>query len=140
VRPRTLAEAEAQNTSILGQKMKQEGGTRERRAFASFDTKVTAFGAYDAAFIEAVSQHWYDLVDAQHNSEMHTGRVVLEFNLNYDGRISDMKVIEGDEHSIMTYLCQRAIIDPSPFEKWPSDMRRIIGSDRREVRFTFYYE
>ena len=40
----------------------------------------------------------------------------------------------------MMYLCQRAVLDPAPFEKWPSDMRRIIGSDRREVRFTFYYE
>jgi len=66
--------------------------------------------------------------------------VVLEFNLNSDGRITDMKVINSDVDEFMMYLCQRAVLDPAPFEKWPSDMRRIIGSDRREVRFTFYYE
>lgn len=140
VRPRTLAEAEAQNQSIPGQKMRQEGGVKERRVSAAFDTKATAFGAYDEAFIDAVSKHWYDLVDEQRNTETRAGRVVLEFNLNSDGRITDMKVIATDVNDLMVYLCQRAILDPAPFEKWPSDMRRIIGSDRREVRFTFYYE
>lgn len=140
VRPRTLAEAEAQNNSIIGPKMKQDGGVKQHRAFASFDAKITAFGAYDAAFIEAVQQHWYALIDAQSATEMRAGRVVLEFNLNSDGRITDMKVIDSDVDDFMMYLCQRAVLDPAPFEKWPSDMRRIIGSDRREVRFTFYYE
>jgi hypothetical protein len=36
--------------------MKQEGGTRASGARASFDVKATPFGAYDAAFIEAVTQ------------------------------------------------------------------------------------
>ncbi len=139
VRPRTLAQAEAQNM-MQGQKMKQDGGVKNQLHAPSLDAKGMAFGAYDQAFIDAVSTHWYALVDAQHNSEMRTGRVVLDFNLNSDGRITDMKVIEGDEQNLMTYLCQRAILDPAPFEPWPVDMRRIIGSDKREVRFTFYYE
>ena len=140
VRPRTIAEAEAQNKSIIGQKMKQDGGVKGRHISSLFDTKATAFGAYDAAFIEAVQQHWYALIDAQTTSQMRAGRVVLEFNLNYNGRISDMKVIDSDVEDLMSYICQRAVLDLDPFEKWPSDMRRIIGSDRREVRFTFYYE
>jgi outer membrane biosynthesis protein TonB len=140
VRPRTIAEAEAQNNSILGEKMKQDGGVKGRHITSSFDTKATAFGAYDAAFIEAVQQHWYDLIDSQNASQLSAGRVVLEFNLNYDGRITDMKVIASDVNGLMTYLCEQAVLDPAPYEKWPSDMRRIIGSDRREVRFTFYYQ
>jgi hypothetical protein len=139
VRPRTLAQAEAQNM-IQGQKIKQNGGVRNQHLVPSFDTKATLFGAYDQAFIDAVATHWYALVDAQHNSEMRSGRVVLDFNLNSDGRITDMKVVEGDEQNLMTYICQRAVLDPAPFEPWPNDMRRIIGSDKREVRFTFYYE
>jgi hypothetical protein len=140
VRPRTLAEAEAQKHSILGEKMQQDGGVKNRHMAASFDAKMTTFGAYDAAFIDAVTKHWYDLVDAQHNSEMRAGRVVLEFNLNSDGRITDMRVVEGDELGLLTYLCKAAVVDPAPYEHWPNDMRRTIGSDKREVRFTFYYE
>lgn len=140
VRPRTLAEVDQQNQTITGQKMHQEGGVKRSRLTASFDTRATTFGAYDAAFIQAVQQHWYDLIDANSASEMRTGRVVLEFNLNYDGRITDMKVIDSDVNDLMIYMCQRAVLDPAPFEKWPSDMRRTIGSDVREVRFSFYYQ
>jgi outer membrane biosynthesis protein TonB len=140
VRPRTLAEAQAQNKKFVGEKMRQDGGVSHFHISPSFDTKATSFGAYDEAFIEAVQQHWYDLIDAQNWTEMHTGRVVLQFNLNYDGRITDMKVIDSDVDDLMSYLCQRAVLDPAPFAKWPSDMRRIIGSDQREVRFTFFYQ
>ena len=55
---------------------------------------MTAFGAYDAAFIEAVRSIGTIWLTRRHNSEMRAGRVVLEFNLNSDGRITDMKVIE----------------------------------------------
>ena len=68
------------------------------------------------------------------------GRVTLEFRLNYDGRITDMRVIENGVDEVLSVLCQRAITDPSPYAPWPSDMRRLIGADYREVRFTFYYE
>jgi len=40
---------------------------------------------------------------------------------------------------LLCLLCQQAIQDPSPFDKWPSDLRRLVGADYREVRFTFYY-
>ena len=48
--------------------------------------------------------------------------------------------MENGVDDILSYLCQRAITDPSPYESWPSDMRRIIGADYRDVVFTFYYE
>jgi len=35
--------------------MKQDGGVRPQQLVASFDTKATPFGAYDRAFIDAVS-------------------------------------------------------------------------------------
>jgi len=140
VRPRTIAEAEAQKQTIVGEKIKQDGGVKRRHLLPSFDTQSSKFGSYDAAFIRAVSQHWYDLVDSQAASSMRSGKVVLEFNLNYDGRITDMKVLDGQVDELLIYLCKRAILDPAPFEKWPNEMRREIGSDVREVRFTFYYE
>jgi hypothetical protein len=49
-------------------------------------------------------------------------------------------VVEGEELGILTYMCKAAVLDPAPYEHWPNDMRRTIGSDKREVRFTFYYE
>jgi hypothetical protein len=138
-RPRTLAEAQAQNAAkIPGEKMKQDGGVKRHLDFASLDAKATPFGAYDAAFIEAVEQRWFDLLDGRGYAQGSQGRVTLEFRLKYDGRVIDMNVVENTAGEVLGLFCQKAVLDPAPFAAWPSDMRRMLG-DTRQIRFTFYY-
>ncbi len=136
-RPRTLAAARAAKGMLAGEKMRQDGGVSQRGKL-SVDVKGTPFGAYDWAFIAAVQQRWYDLID---NSQVvqRSGKVVLQFRLVFDGRITDMKVNENNVGELLCLLCQRAVLDPAPYARWPSDMRRLIGEDYREVTFTFYY-
>jgi hypothetical protein len=134
-RPRTLAAAKA----LAGEKMKQEGGVRRERIIPSVDAKATAFGVYDELFIAAVQSRWYGLLDSRDFARDRTGKVVVEFRLNYDGRITEMKEVENEVGELLGLLCQKAVLDPAPFEKWPSDLRRLVGADYREVRFTFYY-
>ena len=117
--------------------MKQEGGVRDRGQFALAVAR-TPFGSYDAALVAAVQQRWYDLLDNTQFAQ-HSGRVILEFRLYYDGRITDMKVDGNEVGEILGTLCQRAVLDPSPFAQWPSDMRRAIGKNYRDVMFTFFY-
>jgi TonB family protein len=139
-RPRTVSKALAQQAHQLpGQQMKQEGGTRRAALMSSLDVKATPFGAYDAAFIEAVTQRWYDLLDSRQFSMDRSGKVTLRFHLNYDGSITDMQVLENTVGDVLDYVCQKAVTDPAPFAPWPADMRRIIGENYREITFTFYY-
>ena len=138
-RPRTLAEAR-QQSAIAGQKVKQDGGVLRKHISASFDAVGTPFGDYDARVIAAIQQRWYDLLSEPAFARDRTGHVVVEFRMNYDGRISDMKVIESDVGDLLSYVCQAAIQDPQPYDRWPSDMRRVMNSDSRVVRFTFFYE
>ena len=112
------------------------GGTVEDRL--AFDTKATPFGEYDAAFIAAVEQAWYNLLENNLLSQR-SGRVVLEFKLNSDGRITEMKVQGNEVGEILGMICRNAVELPAPYPKWPSDMRRMIGSNTREIRFTFFY-
>ena len=136
-KPRTLAQARAQKNMLAGQKVLQDGGTK-MRGTVSFAVEKTPFGAYDAAFIAAVQQRWYDLLDTSRFTQR-SGKVVLEFRLMYDGRITDLKVHGNDVGELLGLLCERAILDPAPYPPWPSDMRRMIGQNYREVTFTFYY-
>ena len=136
-RPRTLAAARARKAMLTGEKMKQDGGTRQRGNL-SFDVKATAFGAYDAAFIAAVQQRWYDLLESTPYTQR-SGKVIVEFRLNYDGRISDIRAVGNEVGELLALICQRAILDPAPFARWPTDMRRAIGANYRDVTFTFYY-
>jgi hypothetical protein len=138
-RPRTLNEARAQQHLSPSMAMQQDGGTRRIAIVPSLDAKATPFGEYDGKFIAAVQQRWYDLLDSQQFAQDRSGKVTLRFHLNYDGSISDMEVLQNSVGELLCYVCQKAVNDPSPFEAWPSDMRRMVGENYREIAFTFYY-
>jgi hypothetical protein len=136
-RPRTIEEAKRLlNPSLAGEAMKQEGGV-QRRAQIALDVKGTPFGRYDEAFIRAVQNRWYDLIDERRPAG--SGRVVVAFRLNSDGRVTHARIEETNVDLIMTHICQKAIEDPSPYEAWPSDMRRMVGATYRELKFSFIY-
>jgi len=116
--------------------MKQEGGVKRRLEIASLDAQATPFGAYDAALVEAISARWFTLLEQRNYSS--GGKVVLQFHLHYDGRISDMTVAENTAGEVLGLICQKAVLDPAPFGVWPGDMRRLLG-DSRGIQFTFFY-
>jgi hypothetical protein len=136
-RPRTLQEARAQQ-HLPGVQMLQDGGVQRRAIAPSFDVKLTGFGDYDARFYEAVCQRWWDLLDSQQFARDRTGKVTLQFHLNHDGTISEMKVAQNDVGEVLGYVCQKAVLDPAPFERFPTDMRLKLG-DYANIKFTFYY-
>jgi outer membrane biosynthesis protein TonB len=138
-RPKSLAEARKRNGMLAGDAMKQEGGMDRFRMEASPDLMSTPFGAYDATIIQAIQQRWFALLDGTPSARSASGKVLLNFDLMADGSIANMSVVEDTVGVIQSLLCQRAVLDPQPYGKWPSDMRRMIGDDQRKIRFTFYY-
>ena len=118
--------------------MRQDGGTRAPGRIA-FDVKATPFGAYDQAFIEAVQSAWFRQLEERQFRPHEGGKVVVEFRLNYDGRITGLRVVESEVNEHLAWTCQRAVLEPGPYPPFPSDMRRLVKNDYREIRFTFYY-
>ena len=137
-RPRTLAQARAAKGLLVGERMKQDSGV-ERRGGIAFDTKATAFGLYDQTLIDAIQQAWYNLLDQNDQLASRSGRVVVEFKLHADGRVTDLKITGNEVGDIHAMLCGRAIQDPVPYARWPADMRKAIGTSAREMRFAFIY-
>lgn len=144
-RPRTLAQARAQapdqappTSGSIGEKMKMEGGVSRFGVESTLDARATSYGAYDAAVIAAIQQRWYSLLDERGFSLERSGKVVVDFRMKHDGSVHDLKVVEADVGDILTIVCQKAIMDPSPFGAWPRQMRIELG-DNRDVRFTFHY-
>jgi hypothetical protein len=138
-KPRTLAEARAQKGIIEGQKMRQEGGVPRLKLDSSLNVRATPFGAYDAAFIAAVQARWFSLLDEKDFVRDQTGTVVLDFRLNKDGRITSMHVADASVSDTLSWICQRAVLDPAPYAPFPPDLKALLKNDFREVRFTFYY-
>lgn len=139
-KPRTLAEARARNPTLAGPKMRQEGGVEQRAHVAMVDARRSPFGNYDAVFISLVEQRWYNLLDNNQYMLDRRGKVSLTFRLHYDGRITELKTDENNVGDVLGLLCQKSILDPAPFPKWPKEMRQLVGSDYRDIRFTFYYD
>lgn len=138
-RPRKVNEARALLArQIPGVQMRQDGGVRNHARVPSLDVKVTGFAEYDQRFVEAVSQRWFDLLDSQLFALDRTGKVTLRFHLNYDGSISEMRFAENTVGDLLGYVCQKAVLDSEPFERFPSDMRAKLGNFV-DVQFTFYY-
>ena len=140
-RPRTLQEALAQSQPHRspGVAMKQDGGVPNVKLSASFDVKATPFGEYDSEFVDAVTYRWYSLLESQQFALDRTGKVTVQFHLNYDGTVTEMEVLQNTVGDLLGYVCQKAINDPAPFKPWPEDMRRLVGANYREITFTFYY-
>jgi len=135
-RIRTLTAKRAQ-LALSGQLVKQEGGA-ERKGRVAFDTKATEFGEYDRAFIAAVENRWHYLIE-NNMVTLRPGKVILEFKLTHDGRITDMKIQDNEVGDILGLFCRNAVEDNQRYREWPDEMRRKIGLNPRDIRFTFYY-
>ncbi|PWU12611.1 MAG: hypothetical protein C5B50_21175 [Verrucomicrobia bacterium] len=139
-RPKTIAEAKARpENRLAGEKMKQDGGVVRGQLVPSQDVIGSPFGAYDWELIAAVEQRWFDLLDHQHFSYDAHGYVVVKFTLHYDGSITEIDEQENTTgHTIWSVICEQAIKEPSPFRRFPDDMRASVGLNRH-LTFKFIY-
>ena len=138
-RPRTLKEAYAEMAKRLpSMTMKQDGGVGSHARTAAFDVKVTGFADYDERFAETVRNNWYNELDSHQFAADRVGKVVLFFQLNYDGSISGMRVGESTVGDLLAYVCEKAVLDGAPYERWTQDMRLQLG-DYINVEYIFEY-
>lgn len=140
-RPRTMRDAMLRNQQTPGQRAKQDGGAA-LRAQTSYSVKATGFGAYDRMLIDAVTSRWYDLLGNLSYDNWRTGRVAVQFDLNYKGEVTEVRVIENTVSDMLALMCEKAIRDPAAgggFGEWSRDMRVAVGSDSRRITFIFYY-
>ena len=106
---------------------------------ATLGDEKGAFKVYDDAVIAAVQQRWYDLLDENGYDGYKPGKVRIDFKLHFDGKITDVRASEITASKDLSALCEKAVLDASPYDKWPRNMREKFGKDVREIVFTFYY-
>jgi hypothetical protein len=136
-RPRTIAEA-LDRKGTLGEKARLAGGVKHVDMISSLDVKSTAVGDYESNMVEAIKTRWFQLLEKV--SANASGKVVLEFKLRPDGRITDMKMAQNEVTEELGTFCEQAIFDPAPFPPWPRQMRLDIPADSLDLQFTFYYD
>ncbi len=106
---------------------------------SAFDVQNAPFGQYDAQLIDQVRRRWIALMAERDVAHGNTGKVTIEFQLNYQGQISGLKVVQTEVGDVAAYLCQRAIQECGPFPAWPPNLRSASKQLNRTIRFTFTY-
>ena len=110
--------------------------------FKYHDSKASSPAAirdYDEAFISAIQGKWWNLIGQLPESLRSPGRVVVDFTLHGDGTVSDVVVKKSDIEPLLVDLAKKAVLESAPFNAWSKEMRDLIKSSRRSIRFTFEY-
>jgi hypothetical protein len=111
-----------------------------RRLTVSVTNGTPEFRQYDHEFADTVQHRWYDLLDVVALDGYQAGEVIVGFKLHADGRITDIGVKKNSASPELGLLCQKAILDPQPYEPWSPELRRAVGEDYRHITFSFYYK
>ena len=104
----------------------------------AFNVASSPFGEYDKALIFAVQSRWFAVLN-ENRMDVHAGTVVLQFDLQADGSVANMVVKENSAGFDLGLYCEKAVVESAPFAPLPESLQRLIGSDTREITFTFYY-
>jgi hypothetical protein len=99
---------------------------------------VIPFQKYDDKLTAVISKRWRELASALPSGPH--GTVVADFKLTYDGQVTDLNISTNELQGPPVEICRRAILESAPFDPWPAEMRRVIGSNKRDITLRFYYQ
>jgi TonB family protein len=108
-----------------------QGGTDRPGAEIQFDTKGVEFGPWIRRFVAQVRRNWFIPQAAM----IMSGRVVLQFNIHKDGRITDLSVAQPSHIDAFTNAAYNAILTSNPTEPLPPE----YPSPQAFFTVTFYY-
>lgn len=96
-----------------------------------FDTKGVEFGPWIRRFIAQVRRNWF----IPYSAMTMRGRVVLQFNVHKDGRITDLVVFKPSDIASFNSSSFNALTGSNPTEPLPPE----YPDDKAFFTVTFYY-
>jgi TonB family protein len=108
-----------------------QGGSNEPGSTIDFDSKGVDFGPWLRRFVNQVRRNWFVPLSAM----SFRGRVVLQFNIHRDGRITDVTVVRPSDIESFTKAAYNAIIGSNPTEPLPPE----YPDDKVLFTVTFFY-
>ena len=109
----------------------QQGGTSEFGPAIQFDTKGVEFGPWIRRFIAQVKRNW----NIPNSALAMRGRVVVQFNVHRDGRITDINIVGPSEIDSFNRSSYNALLTSSPTQPLPPE----YPSDQAFFTVTFFY-
>jgi TonB family protein len=108
-----------------------QGGTEDPGSAIQFDTKGVEFGPWVRRFVAQVKRNWFIPQAAM----TFRGRVVLQFNVHKDGRITDIVVAQPSNIDAFTRAAYNSIVGSNPTTPLPPEYPEPMAF----FTVTFYY-
>jgi TonB family protein len=108
-----------------------QGGVNDPGATIQFDTKGVEFGPWIRRFVAQVRRNWF----IPYAAMTFHGRVVVQFNIHKDGRISDIAVVQPSSVDAFNRSAFNAISGSNPVEPLPPEYPDAMAF----FTVTFYY-
>jgi TonB family protein len=108
-----------------------QGGVTDPGATIQFDTKGIEFGPWLRRFVAQVRRNWF----VPYAAMTFRGRVVLQFNIHKDGRITDIAVVSASDINAFNLAANNAILGSNPTEPLPPEYPDPMAF----FTVTFYY-
>jgi TonB family protein len=106
----------------------------EQTGSITFEPVDPRTASYDSELIKAIIEKWRESTP----KPPRTGKVVVQFNLNRDGTISDIKTVMNNLGPMYGKACEQAI-ESVNLPPWPPEVVNVVKEASRKITFTFYY-
>lgn len=93
---------------------------------------------YDADLVTAVQNRWFDLMEPA--GGFYGGKVVVKFNLQRDGLIKNVRIVENSAGNLRGTICLLTLNGLDWKRPWPDKVLQKGDENDREIFFTFIYE
>ena len=94
-----------------------QGGVTDPGSTIQFDTKGVEFGPWIRRFVAQVRRNWF----IPHAAMSFRGRVVIQFNIHKNGRITDVAIVSPSNIDAFNRAAYQAIIGSNPVEPLPPE-------------------
>ena len=108
-----------------------QGGVDDPGATIQFDTKGVEFGPWIRRFVAQVRRNWF----IPHAAMSFRGRVVIQFNIHKNGRVTDVAVVSPSNIDAFNRAAFQAIVGSNPVEPLPPEYPDQMAF----FTVTFYY-
>ena len=116
--------------SIVGPLMKSQGSA-SKPGILGVDAQFSQFGEYLQRLSEVLGAQWRELIYRQGVSWQNVGTtVVIQFSLNFNGDVNELKVLSSNSSLVAELLCKDAILARAPYGPWTKEMRMTLGKEK----------
>lgn len=105
----------------------------------SVASKRTPLGEYKHQLYAAIGSHWYLLV-GQNQSLLEIGIVRVKFTVHADGRISNVRVVNGGNHAKLSAISRQSVNAVNgQLPEFPENLKVQLGTSfEEEITFRIY--